>query len=370
MLPLKVVCEILTSNQWNDFLLHKSLIKIGELFETEETKTLEDIATEIDREIQQWERTGKAGDSRFIEVITRMLEWFDNQRGDREIERLFIYFYTNRAQLLLKTLNDNNVSGEVFAILSHREKLPTLVKLAENPDLSEKDLADFADNPAQFKEFQVLRGQISSQDLKEIIDNQQEFQAFRILTEEVSFKEISELVENKDKFDALKHLSKLLQDSADSGATSELIIALQELGVYETVASIFLSTSTGQVRDMPEITIDKDDMAAIGRKGEEFVYQKLVKKFGEERVRWLNKDCEQFGPYDFVVTGSNGEEDIYIDAKATSTQESSADRIPFYVGSSEWAFSTNSDRYYLARVFRIRTAPTVKFLKFVRLLND
>lgn len=362
---LKVILELLTYNHCNDYLLHRSLGKVEKLFEEKDTKTIEDIARTIDQEIQTWELKDKAGDPRFTEVITRMLEWSNVHQDNSEVERIFSYFYANRAQLLLKTLDDNKVSGGVFSVLNHREKLPALAKLAENSDISEKDLQDFAENQAQFKKFQELREQSSDHELKEFIENQQEFQAFKILTEEVSFKEISKLVENKDKFDALK----LLQDSTDSGETSELIIALQGLGVYQAIADIFASTNADEVPEMYKFDIDHEKIAEIGRQGEEFVYHRLVENFGQERVRWLNKECEQFDAYDFIVIASNGEK-LYIDAKTTSTQESHSDRIPFYVGSSEWNFSTDSDHYYLARVFRIRTAPTIKFLKFVRLLDD
>lgn len=328
----KHIIELLTSECWNDFLLYIGLTKVENLFDKEETKTIENIAIEIDQGIKNWELADKQVDSKFTKVITGMIEWSNNKK-EGEVKKLFNYFYVNKAQLLLKTLNDNNVSSGIFTILNYREKLSALTNLAENPDISEKDLQDFGKNQAQFKEFKELREHISENDL-------------------------SELVENKGKFNALK----LLQDSADTGETSEFISALQELGVYQAVESFFGSTRAD---------IDKEEMEAIGRKGEEFVYQKLVDKFEEKRVRWLNKDGESFGSYDFVVTDDYGKE-LYIDAKATPTQESIADRIPFYVGSSEWKFSANNmDNYYLARVFSIRNKePIVKFLKFVRLLDS
>lgn len=363
---LKEILELLTSNYWNDFLLNRNLKKVAVLFDGKETKTIEDIATEIDKAIKEWERNDKTGDAKFTKVITGMIEW-SNKQEDKDVKELFSYFYANKAQLFLKTLDDSEVSSGIFTLLNHREKLSVLTDLAENPEISEQDLQYFAQNPAQLKEFKEFKEQIS-----------EEFQAFNVLIKEkeVSLQEIGELVENKEKLDALK----LLQDSAESGEISELIFALQELGVYEAVARIFRITSTNEVVDVPEIiihntiynnTIYKKDIADIGREGEEFVYQKLVEKFGENRVKWLNKDGESRSPYDFVVIDKEGQEALYIDAKTTLTEESDADRIPFYVGRSEWDFSANNDRYYLARVFRIRAAtPAVKFLKFVRLLDS
>jgi hypothetical protein len=289
---LKMILELLTSDYWNDFLLDRSLKRVEQLFEKEKTKTIQDIATEIDQAIKEWERNHKTGDIKFTKIITGMIEW-SNTQPDREIENLFSYFYANKAQLLLKTLNDNEASSGIFKILNHRGKLSVLTDLAENSEISEQDLQDFAQNPAKYKELKELREQISEQD-------------FNVLIREVSLQEIGE-----------------------------------------------------------------QDIAAIGREGEEFVYHKLVDKFGESRVNWLNKDSESLSPYDFVVLDNDGEENLYIDAKTTTlTEESRADRIPFYVGNSEWNFSENKDRYYLARVFGIRTAtPRVKFLKFVRLLD-
>ena len=309
---LKEILGLLTSNYWNDFLLDRSLKQVASLFEKEETRTIEDIAKEIDQAIKDLEMEGKTGDSKFTEVITAMIKWSKPQ-DDKLIKKLFSHFYANKAQLFLKTLDDSEVSSGIFTILNHREKLSVLTNLAENPNISEQDLQDFAQNSVQFKEFKELRKQISEQELKTI----------QVLTKEVSLQEIGDLVKNKEKLDVLK-LLLVSQDIAD----------------------------------------------IIGQKGEAFVYQKLISKYGENNVNWLNKDGESGSPYDFCVIDHEGLE-FYIDAKATSTEESNADRIPFYVGSSEWSFSENNDHYYLARVFKILTTrPSLKFLKFVRLLDS
>jgi hypothetical protein len=353
---LKEILELLTSNYWNNVLLDKSLQKVESLFEKEQTRTIEDIAKEIDQAIKDWDLNDKTGNSTFTKVITGMIEW-SNQQKDKDIKKNFSYFYANKAQLFLKTLNDSKVSSGIFTILNHREKLSVLTDLAENPNISEQDLQYFAQNSVQFKEFKELKEQIS----------EQEFQTFHVLTKEVSLQEIGELVENKDKLDVLK----LLQDSAEAGETSALILALQELGVYEAITNLLsIDINSNEAVDVPERTIYEQHIADIGRAGEAFVYQKLIDQYGENNVNWFNKESESNSPYDFVVTDHKGVK-FYIDAKATSTEESNADRIPFYVGSSEWSFSENNDYYYLARVFKIRTAkPSLKFLKFVRLLDS
>ncbi|MFB2981588.1 hypothetical protein [Microseira sp. BLCC-F43] len=98
----------------------------------------------------------KTGEPKFTKVITGMIEWSKN-KTDREVEKLFSYFYSHKAELLLKTLDDSEVSSGIFTILNHREKLSVLTSLAENPDISEQDLQYFAQNPAQFKEFKEFR---------------------------------------------------------------------------------------------------------------------------------------------------------------------------------------------------------------------
>jgi hypothetical protein len=372
---LKNVLAILTSTHWNDVLLEKKLVKIGSLFGEKDIKTVEDIAREIDKEIRAWEQSDRENDPKFVEAILSLMKWSGGQK-DIELKRIFAYFYDNRAQLFLKTIDDSEVSGKIFTVLQHPEKLESFAKLAENPNISEEDLQDFAEHPEQFREFQDLRKQ---------------------LTREVSVQEMCELVENQEKFETLK----LLQNAAEVEETPEVAIAaLRELGIYEVVVSLFGSVYIDEKVSEPTETLTRQQWKIIGcsgergsarqrltalsrqrviigrqriiigRQGEEFVYKKLVERFGVERVLWVNKYGEQHEPYDFVLKGENGEKNLYIDAKATPTSESRANEIPFYVSPSQWFFSARSDHYYIARVFLIGTEPEVRFLKFVRLLEN
>ncbi|MBP0030805.1 DUF3883 domain-containing protein [Roseofilum sp. Guam] len=369
---LKEALEMLTSDYWNDFLLDKRFLNAETLFhKEEEIKTIKDIAIDIDGALKTWEREDKTGDSQFTRVITTLIEW-SNYQSDDLLDRIFPYFYSNRASLFLKTLSDTEVSTDIFKILNHQDKLSALSRLAENPDVSEQDLEDFAQNSQQFKAFQVVRQEMTDR----------EFESFNLLVKEISLDEVTldevtELIENKEKISAIN----LLQDAVELGENSSLIFALHELGVYEAVMHLFIkpksvrSSKKISVLTIPYLPVSnvnsyKQDIAAIGREGEDFLYHQLVENFGESRVIWLNQETEQRQPYDFVILDEQGAEYLYIDAKTTVTDESQCDRIPFYVSRAEWEFSEQCDYYYLARIFGIRASnPKIKCLQVVRLLQ-
>ncbi|MBP0014649.1 MAG: DUF3883 domain-containing protein [Roseofilum sp. SID2] len=369
---LKEVLEILTSDYWNDFLLDKRFINAETLFHKEEDiKTIKDIAIDIDGALKTWEREDKTGDSQFTRVITTLIQGSSCQ-SDNLLDRIFPYFYSNRASLFLKTLSDTEVSTDIFKILNHQDKLSALSRLAENPDVSEQDLEYFAQNSQQFKDFQSAR-----QDMTD-----REFESFSRLAKEISLDEVTldevtELIENKEKISAVN----LLQDAVELGDDSSLVFALHELGVYEAVMNLFnppktvrsserSSFVTIQALPVNNVSFYKQDIADIGREGEEFLYRQLVEDFGELRIIWLNQQAEQRQPYDFVILDGQGAEYLYIDAKTTVTDESQSDRIPFYVSRAEWEFSEQCDYYYLARIFGIRASnPKIKFLQVVGLLQ-
>ncbi|MDJ1174784.1 sacsin N-terminal ATP-binding-like domain-containing protein [Roseofilum capinflatum] len=364
---LKEALEMLTSDYWNDFLLDKRFINAETLFhKQEEIKTIKDIAREIDEALESWEREDKVGDPKFTRIITKLLEW-SNHYPDPYIEDIFRYFYKNRANLLLKTVNDPEVSTGIFKILNHQDKLSALSRLAENPEVSEQDLEYFAQNSQQFKAFQVFREEMSGT----------EFESFNRLVKEVTLEEVTELIESKEKLSVVN----LLQDAAEMGNDSSLVFALHELGIYEAVVNLFAPPkkvqssdpfSFIQIQDVSPVSISyyKQNLAEIGWEGEEFLYHRLVEKFGEDRVHWLNQQGEQRQPYDFVILDEQGAESLYIDAKTTVTDESQCDRIPLYVSRAEWHCSERTDHYYLARIFGLRTAhPKIKFLQVVRLLQ-
>lgn len=104
---------------------------------------------------------------------------------------------------------------------------------------------------------------------------------------------------------------------------------------------------------------------STGRFGEEFVYKELVKKFGENRVNWLNKGGETYKEYDFEILGRNNEVLYFVDAKATTTGEVSGDTVPIYIRTSEWTFMQKcKDNYIIARVYNAKTSSAyTKYLK-------
>lgn len=129
---------------------------------------------------------------------------------------------------------------------------------------------------------------------------------------------------------------------------------------------------------------------ALGRKGEEFVYDRLQKiytgkyksspketstgfkiisvprtEIGNKKVDivevfWLNKEHNTTANHDFRIR-ENGRE-IYIDSKATPFSKSK-EKVPFYMSSNELALMKKANKYLIARVFNVTTEPVMEFIK-------
>lgn len=100
----------------------------------------------------------------------------------------------------------------------------------------------------------------------------------------------------------------------------------------------------------------------LGNIGEEFLFHRLCKIFGEDRVLWEKKS-----EYDFRVL----EKDLkatkyYIDAKTTAKGIANSDNVPFYMRMAQWRFLDSEqvkDKYIIARVFKNGGTIDVKYLK-------
>lgn len=129
---------------------------------------------------------------------------------------------------------------------------------------------------------------------------------------------------------------------------------------------------------------------ALGRKGEEFVYEQLQKiyihkyksplketstgfkiisvpgtEIGNKKVDivevfWLNKEHNTTANHDFRIC-ENGSE-IYIDSKATPFSKNK-EKVPFYMSSNELALMEKANKYLIARVFNVTTEPVMEFIK-------
>ncbi|WP_273249811.1 protein NO VEIN domain-containing protein, partial [Limnospira indica] len=91
---------------------------------------------------------------------------------------------------------------------------------------------------------------------------------------------------------------------------------------------------------------DFHDEPNIGERGEEFVYDKLVRKFGADRVLWMNQDGEEKYPYDFKVWEENlTDVAYYIDAKSTKQAEYQSESTLFSITNAQWEFMKECDNY-------------------------
>ncbi|WP_254173137.1 sacsin N-terminal ATP-binding-like domain-containing protein [Planktothrix pseudagardhii] len=118
---------------------------------------------------------------------------------------------------------------------------------------------------------------------------------------------------------------------------------------------------------------------ALGRKGEEFVYEELKRIYSQKysspiqetktgfkignivEVIWVNKSENTNKEYDFKIV-ENGKE-IYIDSKATSYGKCAEKKVPFYVSKDELQLMEIAEKYLIARVFNVTTNPTMEIIK-------
>ncbi len=107
------------------------------------------------------------------------------------------------------------------------------------------------------------------------------------------------MLENHGDF---RKLEELKQKLTTPGSETEIISLLKEFGVdveslkqslNSTESSVSKTFRASQSRMSLSSSIsfdDIDDQPNIGQLGEEFVYDKLVRKFGAERVLWMNQE--------------------------------------------------------------------------------
>jgi len=101
--------------------------------------------------------------------------------------------------------------------------------------------------------------------------------------------------------------------------------------------------------DATTLTIDSDYSENIRKTSETFLYSFLCKKFGSEKVKWLNQTVESFLHHDFEIIDDKGNITSLIECKGTIK-----DKPTFYLTSFEWTFFIkNKDTYQIYRVFNV-----------------
>jgi hypothetical protein len=326
---LKEIADCLTTKVWSHELLLKDdhFIQVPQLFDKTETETIENIAKEIDDALQAYK--GDRKDYNFVHPVKLLLSWSASQ--DKNYVKQFLpYFSEHKARLLLDILGDDRINENIFELIqTDPDKLTALTKLASNSNISENDLNEFLANYTDFRK-----------------------------------------------------LTELKQQIATPGSASDVISLLEELGIdqeslrqvlnYRTDNQPEISTSScnrqrsyASVINFDDLNFEEiNDQPNIGELGEQFVYDKLVRKFGTQRVQWMNQETEGKFPYDFKVLEENLEKVLYyIDAKSTKNAEYQSESTLFSITNAQWEFMKECDNYYIARVFRaISDRPNLKLL--------
>lgn len=322
---LKEIANYLTKQDWSSELLlnHEKFKQTPELFDQDETETIDNIAKEIDDALEIYQ--GDRKEYNFVHPVKLLLSWSANQDKDF-IKTCLPYFFKNKAQLLLDIIGDERINENIFALIqTDPEKLNAFAKIATDPNISEVDINQFLENYNDFRKLEELKQKVTI-----------------------------------------------------SGSENEVISLLEELGVdmqflkqalnYSEASESQISDilSRSQRRSYPNMISfdDMNDQPNIGELGEQFVYDKLVRKFGIDRVKWMNQEGEEKFPYDFKVLEENLlDVTYYIDAKSTRWGEYQSDSTPFTITNAQWEFLKECDNYYIARVFRaISDRPNLKLL--------
>jgi hypothetical protein len=196
-----------------------------------------------------------------------------------------------------------------------------------------------------------------------------------------------------------RELNVLLQEMFDSGlewlVEQEYDTSLIPDEHRQTPEDIILSFPEEVQGSRTDYQKERDQ--ETGRLGELFVFEELKKIFKEKyrasdtdiletetgfklksvEVIWKNKLIESMSNYDFEVIelyqfldNNQSKSNLkvsFIESKATTTDESNGDSIPFYLSPKKWALMCKeNNRYYIARVFNMRTNPYMKLVKLER----
>ena len=177
----------------------------------------------------------------------------------------------------------------------------------------------------------------------------------------------------------------------------EIVSSIEKADFFDSLLALDANLSPERILELLELeelskgfSIDKtytptEEQKRInfmnGWKGEAFVYKKLLEK--EFNVTWVNKSDtttsneiidfegethyidDKMNKYDLEIKFSNGH-NFFVQVKSTSTDISRADDIAMPISVREWNFineKSDSDSYYLARVFNVSSSPEVYFMR-------
>ncbi|TMW56870.1 hypothetical protein Poli38472_006880 [Pythium oligandrum] len=106
-----------------------------------------------------------------------------------------------------------------------------------------------------------------------------------------------------------------------------------------------------------------EEKLAIGRWGEEYVYQQLLQRYDDDkntRVEWVNEKAESGLPYDILVSTGTSQDVEYIEVKSTRTMEKGV----FEISMNELdQAGVHGSRYCIYRVFNAGNAPLCRVIR-------
>ena len=330
---LKDICGYLAKKDWYACLLltHERFSSVEVLFEESETEVAKAVAEEIDCALSEY--SGDRRDHNFVEALQMLFAW-QGEQTDARVEKLLPYFYKNKAQLFLDICENQSIRGCIFDMLQvEPDKLEALTRLANAEDISSADIDRFVACRSDLAALEEIR---SKKDMPESAG------------------------------DVLKLLTTL-------GLEPEYLDALlderaAQLSAVTTLQARSRTASPRRVRTYPQVISFEEtteEVLDVGFQGEEFVYRKLVAKYGGDRVVWMNEEKEGRHPYDFKILEENLKEiAFYIDAKSSRSGEHSSGSIFFSITNAQWDFLKECNNYYIAKVFRaLSERPNLQLIK-------
>lgn len=117
--------------------------------------------------------------------------------------------------------------------------------------------------------------------------------------------------------------------------------------------------------DSTTLTIDEEYSEQIRLVSENFVYNLLCEKYGEDKVKWLNQEVEAYNPYDFEILDNNNQP-RFIEVKGTVKEKPT-----FYLTVNEWDyFLNNRDKFEIYRVFNCDDENKIGYFHIENLLEN
>jgi hypothetical protein len=124
---------------WTNELLHNELANTKSLFDEKSTITIDDIATEINSAIRDYDGDKQNRDIAELVFLLNESETVNNSKH----RKLFSDFHSKRDSLIVGTLGEGEALSNVAKLIQNPDKLAILASLAENKNISKGQLEEF-----------------------------------------------------------------------------------------------------------------------------------------------------------------------------------------------------------------------------------